>query len=120
MWAAVGLGHSGGPSERGVAVLGVSEAAVFALGRAFGQLAVVHGRLGEAVRLVVDSDHAMSDHAPLDIRLDALHEDGATDALRRFAADAALAVQVPRPHTQEMRNRRCLGRVKKKEQNGLS
>ena len=91
-WPAVGLGHSGGPSERGVVVLGVSEADVLELGRAFGQLAVVYGRLGEAARLVVDSAHAMSDHAPLDARLDALRQSGATDALRRFAADAALLV----------------------------
>ena len=91
-WPTVGLGHSGGPSERGVAVLGASEADVLALGRAFGQLAVVHGRLGEAVRLVVDSGHAMYDHASLDTRLYALHEGGSTDALRRFAADAALLV----------------------------
>ena len=92
VWPAVGLGHSGGPSERGVVVLAVSEGDLIGLGRAFGQLAVVCGRLGEVARLVVDSGHAMSDHAPLDARLDALRQSGATDALRRFAADAALLV----------------------------
>ncbi len=93
VWPAVGLGHSGGRSERGVVVLGVSEADLLGLGRAFGQLAVVHGRLAEAARLVVDSLHPMSTPtSELDARLAALGDAGSTGVLRRFAADAALAV----------------------------
>ena len=51
-WPAVGLGHSGGPTEHGVAVLDATTADAIALGRAFGQLAVLHGRRGGPVHLL--------------------------------------------------------------------
>ena len=52
-WPAVGLGHSGGPTEPGLAVLGVTKAAVADLGRQFGQVAVIHGVRGAIPDLVL-------------------------------------------------------------------
>lgn len=51
-WPAVGIGHSGGPTEPGFVFLGASAHAARTLGRAFGQLAVLHGRRGAPVQLL--------------------------------------------------------------------
>ena len=52
LWPAVGLGHSGGPTEPGFALPGATPAAAVALGRAFGQLAVLHGHTDRPVQLL--------------------------------------------------------------------
>lgn len=52
LWPAVGLGHTGGPTEPGFALPGATPATAVALGRAFGQLAVLHGYAGRPVRLL--------------------------------------------------------------------
>ena len=55
VWPAAGLGHSGGPTESGVAILGATTHDALALGRAFGQLAVLHGRCGGPVHLLLST-----------------------------------------------------------------
>ena len=49
-WPAVGLGHSGGPTERGCVLLGATADQATSLGQTFGQLAVLHGEIGHPVR----------------------------------------------------------------------
>ncbi len=51
-WPAEGKADSGGWREESVCVLGLESVGAVALGRGFGQLAVVVGQLGEAARLL--------------------------------------------------------------------
>jgi hypothetical protein len=51
-WPAEGKADGGGWREESVCVLGLDSAGAVALGRRFGQLAVVVGQVGEAVRLL--------------------------------------------------------------------